>query len=289
MFNSFKKYFSLIKISHTVFALPFALIGFSLALNSGHAIFNWQKLILVLLCMIFARSAAMSFNRYIDRQFDKKNPRTAIREIPSGQVTPIVALNIVVACSIAFIICSYLINPLCFFLSPIALVVILGYSYTKRFTVLCHLFLGLGLSLSPIGAYLAITEKFETLPLLFSAIVFLWTAGFDIIYSLQDDVFDKSQNLKSIPVFLGRKKALQLSKSFHFIAASLVIAAYFLGNFGWLYLIGAAVFLAILIYQQFIVKANDLSKVNFAFATLNGIGSIIFGVFVCTDLLLKFK
>ena len=172
MIKSINNYLSLIKISHTVFALPFALIGFSLAIHSGKASFNLEKFILVILCMVFARSAAMAFNRFIDRKFDAKNPRTAVREIPSGAISPNSALSMVIICSLLFILCTYLINPLCFYLSPIALLVILGYSYTKRFTPLCHLILGLGLSLAPIGAYIALTEKFDLLPILFSVLVF---------------------------------------------------------------------------------------------------------------------
>lgn len=286
MISSIRSYFSLIKFSHTVFALPFAIIGFALAVRSGSAEFNWNTFILVILCMVFARSAAMAFNRFIDRQFDVKNPRTAIREIPSGTISPAAALSLVMLCVIGFVICSYLINSLCFYLSPVALLVILGYSYTKRFTPLCHLVLGLGLSLAPIGAYLALTERFDVLPVLFSIIVFFWVSGFDIIYALQDDEFDRSVNLKSIPVFLGRSAALGLSRVFHLLVALLLIAAYGIGNFSWLYISGALVFIFLLIYQHSLVKPNDLSRVNLAFGTTNGIASVVFCVFVCSDIFL---
>lgn len=284
MSEKLKKYFSLIKFSHTIFAMPFALIGFSLAMQTGRYGFNLQKLIYVLLCMIFARSAAMAFNRYIDRDFDKKNPRTVIREIPSGKISPKSAFIFVIICCFGFIISSFLINKLCFYLSPVALFVVLGYSYTKRFTALCHLILGLGLALAPIGSYLALTEHFSLLPLLFSALVFFWVSGFDIIYALQDDEFDRSQNLKSIPVFLGRKQALILSRLMHLIAASLIILIYFYANFGLLYLIGTTIFISLLIYQHVLVKPNDLSKVNLAFGTTNGVASVIFCLFVCSDI-----
>ncbi len=284
MLQTIKTYFSLIKFSHTVFALPFALIGFSLAIHSGEAQFDINKFILVVLCMVFARSAAMAFNRYIDRKFDLKNPRTAIREIPAGIISPKSALTMVICCCLAFIICTYFINSLCFYLSPVALFVVLGYSYTKRFTPLCHLVLGLGLSLAPIGAYIALTEEFAILPILFSALVFLWVSGFDIIYALQDEEFDRSQNLKSIPVFLGRKNALRLSEAFHSIAALIVVSGYFFGNFGWLYILGGLAFVFLLIYQHTLVKPNDLSKVNLAFGTTNGIASVVFCVFVCSDI-----
>lgn len=286
MLQKIKNYLSLIKFSHTVFALPFALIGFSLALQSGKTSFSWQKLLLVVLCMVFARSAAMAFNRFIDRKFDAKNPRTAVREIPAGTISPESALALVIFCCAAFILCAWLINPLCFYLSPVALVVVLGYSFTKRFTPLCHLVLGLGLSLAPIGAYIALTEEFDFMPILLGAIVFLWVSGFDIIYALQDDDFDKEENLKSIPVYLGRKKALTLSEVFHTVTALLIISGYFSGSFGWLYIIGAVVFISLLIYQHTLVKPNDLSKVTLAFGTTNGIASVIFCLFVCADIFL---
>jgi 4-hydroxybenzoate polyprenyltransferase len=284
--GTLQRYLSLIKFSHTIFALPFALIGFSLALHSGVATFSLQKLILVIVCMVLARSAAMAFNRYIDRDYDKKNPRTVSREIPAGLISPQAAFMFTLLNSLGFVVSAWFINPLCFYLSPIALLVILGYSYTKRFTPLCHLILGLGLSLAPIGAYIALTEKFEALPILVSGIVFLWVSGFDIIYALQDDEFDKSQMLKSIPVYLGRKAALRLSEVFHFAAALLVVTVYFSGDFAWLYLIGAVVFIGLLLYQHLLVKPNDLSKVNLAFGTTNGIASVLFSIFVCADIFL---
>ena len=285
MNTTISKYLSLIKFSHTVFALPFALIGFALAIHSGGASFNLQKLILVILCMVFARSAAMAFNRYIDRSFDAKNPRTIIREIPAGTISPKAALALVIGCCIAFVVCSFLINKLCFYLSPVALLVILGYSYTKRFTPLCHLILGLGLSLAPIGAYIALTERFDFIPLIFSVVVFLWVSGFDIIYALQDDEFDRSLGLKSIPVFLGRKNSLKLSAFMHLISALAVVVAYLVGSFGWLYIIGAISFMGLLIYQHSLVKPNDLSKVNLAFGTTNGIASVVFCICVCSDII----
>lgn len=284
--KSVYKYLSLIKFSHTVFALPFAMIGFCLAIYSGQAQFSWQKLLLVLGCMVTARSAAMAFNRYIDRHFDSKNPRTAIREIPAGHIHETSALIFTIVSALLFMTCSYFINPLCFYLSPVALIVILGYSYTKRFTPLCHLILGLGLSLAPIGAYLALTEHFDILPLIFSVLVFFWVGGFDIIFALQDEEFDRSIGLKSIPVLLGKAKALRLSELMHVVAGAAVIVAYAYGHFSWLYACGAVVFLSLLIYQHLIVKPNDLSRVNLAFGTSNGIASVIFGIFVCLDIFL---
>ena len=280
------KYLSLIKFSHTIFAMPFALIGFFLATKSNE--FEWITFVYVVFCMIFARSAAMAFNRYIDRDIDAANSRTAqVREIPNGSIKANSALIFVIINSLLFISTTYLINPLCFALSPITLLVILGYSYTKRFTALCHLVLGLGLALAPIGAYLAVSGKFDIVPLLFSAAVLFWVSGFDIIYSLQDQEFDKEQKLHSIPVLIGTKNALNLSNLLHFLTFSALSIAGSLGDFSLYYWIGFWIFTSLLVYQHILVKHNDLSKINLAFFTTNGIASVIFGVFVILDLLIK--
>jgi 4-hydroxybenzoate polyprenyltransferase len=234
--------------------------------------------------MILARSAAMAFNRYLDRNFDAVNPRTAIREIPKGIITANSALTFTIISSFLFIIICYFINQICFFLSPVALLVVLGYSYTKRFTPLCHLILGLGLSLAPIGAYLAVTGRFDLLPILFAFTVIFWVSGFDIIYSLQDEEFDKSQHLYSLPASLGKSKALRISELLHFLSAACVVAAGFYGQFGFLYWIGVILFIGMLIYQHSLVKPNDLRKINIAFMTANGIASVVFAIFVIADL-----
>ena len=295
-----KKYLSLVKFSHTIFAMPFALIGFFLGIqlkisqDKTHDEYGLYLLFqslhyllllcLVILCMIFARSAAMAFNRWLDKNFDALNPRTAIREIPSGIISSKNALLFVVLSSIAFIACTYFINSICFYLSPVALFVILFYSYTKRFTPLCHLVLGLGLSFAPIGAYLAVTGKFDLLPILFSFTVLFWVSGFDIIYALQDEEFDKANKLYSIPAALGKTKALRVSELLHLLSLGCVIAAGIYGRFHWLYWIGVVIFGGMLIYQHSIVKPNDLRKVNLAFMTANGIASVIFAIFVLLDL-----
>jgi len=279
-----KKYFSLVKFSHTIFAMPFALIGFFLAIKTTNYNFSddgIKLLILVILDMIFARNAAMGFNRYLDRKIDAKNPRTAVREIPSGKIKSTYALGFVILNSVLFIVSTYFINELVFYLSPVALFVVLGYSYTKRFTWLCHFVLGLGLSLAPIGAYLAVTGVFELIPVIFSLTVLFWTTGFDIIYSLQDDEFDKSQNLKSVPVLLGRKKALLLSSILHLITFLFIIWAGVLAaeKFGIWYWAGALFFGGSLLYQHLIIKHDNLSRVNLAFFTTNGIASVVFATF----------
>jgi 4-hydroxybenzoate polyprenyltransferase len=312
-----KNYLSLIKFSHTIFAMPFALIGFFLGMMYDDRAYSvvpgWHtvifpplsnvydntwvnmeflspgkqllvKLLLVIGCMVFARSAAMAFNRYLDRSFDAKNPRTAIREIPAGILKANSVLLFTIINCLLFTACTFFINKLCFFLSPVALLVVLGYSYTKRFTPLCHLILGLGLSLAPIGAFLAVTGQFALLPIIFSLAVIFWVSGFDIIYALQDAEFDKSQKLYSIPAALGKSKALRISELLHLVSAACVIIAGWYGSFGWLYWVGVLVFVGMLIYQHSIVKPNDLRRVNLAFMTANGIASVVFAVFVIADL-----
>ncbi len=279
-----KKYLSLVTFSHTIFAMPFAIIGFFLAINTTDAEFSWLKLVLMVLCMVFARNAAMAFNRYLDRDIDAKNPRTKVRDIPSGRITANSALIFTLINSVLFIVATYFINKLCFLLSPIALLVVLGYSVTKRFTALCHLVLGLGLSLAPIGAYLVITGEFAMLPILFSLAVLCWVSGFDIIYALQDEDFDRAENLHSVPSYLGKKNALLVSNLLHILAAIFVIAPLFFTPLGWPYFLGLVIFVGMLIYQHQLVKPNDLSKVNFAFMTTNGIASVAFAVCFLFDI-----
>lgn len=294
--TAIKNYFSLVKFSHTIFALPFAIIGFFLGLKAMHFFDGntnttpfsqneiWIKLLLVLASMITSRSAAMAFNRYIDRRFDQLNPRTSQREIPAGIITANQALFFTIISCLLFILICYFINAICFYLSPLALFIILFYSYTKRFTALCHLVLGIGLSLAPIGAYLAITGSFAAIPILFSFAVICWVSGFDIIYALQDENFDKDNQLYSMPVIMGKKNALRFSRILHFFSAMFVIVAGIIGEFSYIYWLGIIVFCSMLIYQQSLVKPNDLSKVNLAFMTSNGIASLVFGVCVCLDI-----
>jgi 4-hydroxybenzoate polyprenyltransferase len=289
IFQRFRQYLSLIKFSHTVFALPFALIGFTLGVDHMPVASeqNFSLLFVeVLLCMVFARSAAMSFNRWLDRHFDALNPRTAQREIPAGIIKANSALIFVTINSLLFIATTWFINPLCFYLSFVALFVILFYSYTKRFTALCHLVLGTGLALAPIGAYIAVTGVFHTVPVLFAFSVFTWVAGFDIIYALQDEDFDRSQKLHSIPATLGKRNALLVSTILHIISAVFIISAGIAGDLNWIYWPGAAFYCSMLVYQHLLVKPHDLSKVNMAFANTNGLASVIFAVFTILSILI---
>ncbi len=277
------RYLSLIKFSHTIFAMPFAIIGFFLA--SQKYSYDWGNLLYIILCMIFARSAAMAFNRYIDRDIDAINKRTAnTREIPKGNIKPKNAMYFVIVNCLLFTATTYLLNNLCFYLSPIALLIILGYSYTKRFTSLCHVILGLGLSLSPIGAYLAVSNSFDLLPILFSLVVICWVSGFDIIYSLQDKEFDESQNLYSIPVLMGNQKAILTSRILHTITFFILVTIGIIYSFQIYYWIGTMIFISLLISQHYLITPINLDKINIVFFTTNGIASMILAIFIIIDL-----
>ena len=283
-----KNYMSLVKFGHTVFAMPFAITGFFLGAQHSSEAVPWYLFVLVTLCMVFARNAAMAFNRYADREMDSLNPRTAYREIPLGIVKPRSALFFVILNSILFIATTWFINSLTFFLSPIALIIILGYSLTKNYTGLCHFILGIGLSLAPIGAYLAVTGEFDLLPVFYSILVLFWVSGFDMLYALQDEEFDKKMNLRSMVVFLGKKGAIRLSMITHIISAFMVLIIGIIAGFGMFYWIGSFIFAGLLAYQHFIVKPEDLSRINLAFFTTNGIASIIFAVFNITEFYLVY-
>ncbi len=278
-----KKYFSLVTFSHTIFAMPFAFIGFFLAVSTTPHPFDWLKLLLMLLCMVFARNSAMAFNRYLDRDIDAMNPRTKVRDIPAGRISPASALTFTFVNCALFVITTWFINRICFDLSPVALLVVLGYSATKRFTALCHLVLGLGLSLAPIGAYLVVAGEFAMLPVFFSLAVVCWVSGFDIIYALQDEGFDRENRLHSIPSVLGTERALAVSTFLHVLSAVFVILPAIYTQVGVPYYLGILVYCSMLIYQHRLVKPNDLSRVNFAFMTTNGIASVVFAVFFLID------
>lgn len=274
-----KKYFSLVLFAHSVFALPFAIIGFFLAIETTEHEFDWYKLLLMLACMVLARNAAMAFNRYLDRDVDALNPRTATRDVPAGRVSPGQALTFTLVNSALFILATWFINPICFYLSPVALLVILGYSYTKRFTPLCHLVLGLGLGLAPVGAYLVVTGVFHIVPIFYGIAVLCWVSGFDIIYALQDEDFDRQHNLRSIPVLLGTRGAIRLSEILHVISAIFVMLPLIYIDLGWPYYLGILSYVGLLIYQHRLFTPTDLSRVDRAFMTTNGVASVVFAVF----------
>ncbi len=279
-------YFSLVKFSHTLFALPFALIGFVLALQEPKVDFGWILLLKIVGCMFFARNSAMGFNRYADREIDARNPRTIFREIPSGKIMPRQALVFVVINIILFLLTALSINLLCFILGFPALAVLLGYSYTKRYTWLSHYVLGVALGIAPSAAFVAVTGYLTPAILVLSLSVFLWSSSFDILYSLSDEEIDRQQGLHSLPQKFGRIKAMRISLIGHLILFLLIPLFGWLISGNWLFIIGACIFLALLIYQHAIISPTNLKRLNAAFFTSNGIASLLFMIFVVADLLL---
>lgn len=286
--TSVVRYANLVKLPHTLFALPFALVGVVLASYVKEVTIG--AVLWVAVAFTCARFAAMAFNRIVDRQLDARNPRTASREIPAGLVTVPAATAAVVIASALFLVAAWQLNPLCFALAPLALVWVLGYSYTKRFTRLAHFVLGIGLGIAPVGGYLAITGAWSDPWWMLVALAFAvmaWVAGFDILYALQDVAFDRTQGLYSIPAALGEQRALTLARIVH------VLTVLFLGVVGWAvgatwpYWIGVAVVAALLLYEHSLVRANDLSRLDAAFFTVNGIISITFFAFVLAERLLR--
>ncbi len=286
-----RKYLSLVKFSHTIFALPFAAVGFTLGvLQTPQAELGWLAL-KVLLCMVFARNTAMAFNRLVDAEIDKNNPRTAVREIPSGILEPAQVKWFVLVNVILFILTTSTINTLCFALSPVALMVIMGYSYTKRVTPLCHVILGIGLALAPVGAFMAVTGQVNTPVLLLGFSVLCWVGGFDVIYALQDEHFDKDHDLYSLPSWLGGTKALMISRGLHLVSFVCLVGFAWMTDqifapLSWMLYLAVAGFSVLLVLQHRLVKPDDLSKVNMAFFTTNGVASISFGVLTVMALIL---
>ncbi len=261
----------MIRFSHSVFALPFALASAVLAAGTE---FPWQKLGWILLAMVGARSAAMGFNRLADQAIDARNPRTAGRELPRGLLSRTEVALFVAFSAAALVFAAAMLNPLCLALSPVALAIVFGYSYTKRFTSLSHLFLGLALAVAPVGAWLAIRGQFAAAPIVLGLAVFAWVAGFDTIYACQDAEFDKAEGLHSLPARLGVRRALIVARWLHVCAVVALAAVYWLAPLHPLYLVGVAGVAALLAYEHSLVRADDLSRVNAAFFTVNGWVSI---------------
>jgi 4-hydroxybenzoate polyprenyltransferase len=262
-----------IKVSHTVFALPFAVAAAFIAASGAP---EWRLLGKIVLAVVLARTAAMAFNRWADASLDAANPRTARRALPLGILSRQSVLLASLACSAAFVLVAGWINALALALSPVALALLLGYSYSKRFTSLSHLILGAALGLSPVGAWVAVRGEIAVLPLLLGAAVLFWTAGFDVIYACQDHAFDALSGLHSLPRRLGVRRALLLSRLFHAITIALLAAVGWIAALGWVYAAGVGIVLALLIYEHSLVSAEDLSRVDLAFFTLNGLVSLAF-------------
>ncbi len=274
----------MIKFSHTIFALPFALT--SVVLASRDFSVTWEKIIWIVLAMAGARSAAMGFNRIADAALDSKNPRTAGREIPAGIINKGQAGLFVFLASMLLIVASYELNEMCFQLSPLALAIVFFYSYTKRFTSWAHIFLGLALGIAPLGAWMAIAGEWSWAALGLGCGVLAWVAGFDIIYACQDYEFDKSENLFSIPRTLGIAAALGVSRMLHVTAFLILLAVGYFIHLSWIYFIGMGIIGAILWYEQRLVTASDLSKVGVAFFNMNGILALIYFLFTAADVFL---
>jgi len=274
----------MIKFSHTLFALPFALLSAVLAAGGWP---SGATLVKILLAMVGARSAAMAHNRLADRRLDAENPRTASRALPSGALSP-AFVRIFLAASIAvFLGAAASLNRLTLLLAPVALGLLLLYAYTKRFTVLSHLFLGLCLGIAPVGAWIAVRGEIALLPVLLGLAVLFWTAGFDIIYSLQDEAHDRRAGLHSIPARFGARRALWISAFLHALMAGLLLAVWRLSGGGWLFLAGVGATVAALVYQHAIVRPGDLSRVDAAFFTANGFVSVTLAACGIADVLAR--
>ena len=273
----------MIKFEHTVFALPFAVMS---AFIAADGLPSLAKLGWILVAMVGARSCAMAFNRLADADIDAKNPRTAMRAIPAGLITKGTVWCFTVISAGLLVFAAWRLNPLAFALSPVALVVVMGYSYTKRFTALSHFWLGLSLSISPVGAWIAIQGSFALPPIILCLVVLLWTAGFDIIYACQDVNFDRKHGLRSIPAKIGIRWSLWLSSALHVIAVLLLLGMPLLVELGLFYYIGVGIVVLIFIYEHAIVKPTDLSRVNLAFFTLNGMISLVLMALSIADILL---
>ena len=304
MVSTISKWASFVKISHTVFALPFALAAMAVAARDDRGWPGWEKFALILAAMVCARTAAMAFNRIMDRQFDAKNPRTASRHLPAGQISLVSAWTLWALSAAGLITASWFINPLCFALSPVALAVICFYSLTKRFTDFTHVFLGIALALAPIGAWMAVTGNFDfwparcaenhlplqhsaLLPLLLAVAVVFWLIGFDIIYALQDYEFDKSNGLHSLVVAWGPKNALAGAFLAHMITCGLLFAFGLLCRFRIAYIIGWILIVGCLVLEHWIARRRSLNWINVAFFRLNAVVSAVFFVVVAAEVIFK--
>ena len=284
--TTIRKYMSMVKFSHTIFAMPFALVGYTYALTSTSAEFDWVLLLQVVLCMVFARNTAMGFNRWADRDIDAENPRTAMREIPSGQISPRAALIFVVVNALLFVVTAATINRLTLWLSPVALFVVMGYNLAKRFTALAHIILGLALAIAPTAAYIAVTGEFAVAPVLLSGVVLTWVSGFDIIYAMQDAEFDRQRGLHSIPARFPGWGALIISIALHAVCLAMVCWFGIWCEFNWLFWVGVAIFGGVLTLEHLLVTPTRQTNIGIAFGTLNGIASLVFATFAIASMLL---
>lgn len=284
--QTMKRYISLVKFAHTIFAMPFALMAFTYALWSTEAEFSWWLLVQVVLCMVFARNVAMGFNRWADRDIDKENPRTADREIPAGKISPRNAMIFIVMNALFFVATACTINLLTALLSPVALAVIMFYSYCKRFTALAHIVLGLSLAIAPAGAFIAVTGTLTWPVCLLSLLVLTWCGGFDIIYALQDAEFDRQRGLHSIPSTFSVATSLYISIALHCVSVASLVAFALLLPQSWVLWSGVALFSAILVAEHILVTPKKQRSIGIAFGTLNGLASLTLAAFVIANILI---
>jgi len=283
MFRKIRIILEMIKFEHTIFALPFAIMSAFLASNGFPEL---SKIFWILVAMAGARGCAMAFNRIADAKYDKENPRTQNRAIPVGLISKNAVWLFTIASASLLVFAAYKLNPLAFYLSPVALLVVMGYSYSKRFTMLTHLWLGLSLAIAPVGAWIAIKGEFAFVSMMLGFSVMLWTSGFDIIYACQDKEFDEKFGLYSIPKRFGIKHALQISSALHVITVLGLLCLPFFAQLRYIYMLGVAFVSALLIYEHSIVKPGDLSRVNLAFFTLNGMVSLVLMFLAIADIIL---
>lgn len=283
--NVVSRYASLVKFSHTIFALPFALFSYVYALVSTDTRFDWLLLVKILLCMVFARNTAMGFNRWADRDIDAENPRTAGRDIPAGRITPRAAMTFVIINAVLFVAAAGWINMLALALSPVALVILVGYSLTKRFTAWSHMVLGLALACAPVGAYIAVTGTVAWFPVLLAAAVLSWTAGFDILYSLQDAEFDRSHGLHSVPSRFSATGSTAISIALHAVSVAATALMGYIYDIGVLYWIGFGLFTMILVVQHILYRPSQIYRIGASFGLVNGLASVCFAAMGIAGLL----
>jgi len=284
MFRKIRIILEMIKFEHTIFALPFAVMSAFLASEGSFP--EPYQILWILVAMVGARSCAMAFNRIADAKYDKANPRTHNRAIPAGLISKTAVWLFTIVSASLLVFAAYMLNLLAFYLSPVALLIVMGYSYSKRFTTLTHLWLGLCLAIAPVGAWIAIKGEFALVPMLLGCSVILWTAGFDIIYACQDKEFDEKFGLYSIPKRFGIKRALRISSALHVLTVLVLLCLPFFAQLGYIYILGVACVSSLLIYEHSIVKPDDLSRVNLAFFTLNGMVSLVLMFLAIADIIL---
>jgi 4-hydroxybenzoate polyprenyltransferase len=284
-----KKYLGFVRFEHTVFALPFALASMAVAARETHGWPGWRIFLLILAAMVCARTAAMGFNRIVDRKLDALNPRTEGRHLPTGQMSVIGAWWLVIGAAVGLVVVTWLINPICFYLSPVALAIVLFYPFTKRFTDYSHFFLGLGLSVAPVGAWLAVRGRFTQLwpPMVLALAVVFWLVGFDIIYATQDYESDKQQELRSLPVRLGIAGSLRFAWLAHAVMAALLLGFGLISQMGWPYYAGLAVIAACLVHQHRLARNRDPVSVNAAFFRMNAVISVVLLASVIAEVVWK--